>query len=547
MIANALKDIIVPGKIGNYYVVPQRILGFDITKTTVRATQVYLNARTVSIEKIYEEKLEKEDLSYPERVTQAIKAIMAKAERVDAIRSSLTSSNVIFKDLTLPFSDTQKIAMVINYEIEPFLPFAINQALIDFIIVSSDAVKKTSKILVAAVKKETVAEHKALFENAGVNVSDITIDLFDLYGLYNIIPTYSKLPDAVALIDIEFSTTRIAYIINGQLTFVRSIPMGLAQWAKAMSKQLGITPNEAFEKIIRFGLEKYDDKEYSDAIAKPLQELMQELQFTLTSFAGRSENHPLTKILLLGAGADVAGIAHVVEQKLHAPCVLFEINHVFTNSAIVNKTQQRIPSAFILSLSTALPTPTMQEFNLLQQEFAPSTETLFIKQLITALGLVILLLGSLIAHSYWQTYRLKKAAASSTAQVIQKLNTLGLNPANKRTLTEALRDAEEEVDKQEEIWFAFSIASRFSFLKHLYDLSLAVDRKSIGLNLTKLVLDGKNNTLELEGEVKDFDALATFERELQESKMFVSVPSQDLRMTKFSITLLLKKDGDDIT
>lgn len=543
MISRFMKDVLIPEKINGYYLVPQRVVGFDINKTSIHVTQLLLHGRTITIEKFIDQPLELEATApYADRVTQTIKTILTKVDRYDALRTSLSSSMAIFKELTLPFIDSEKISMVLNYEIEPFLPFPISQTIVDFIITQRMVEQQSSVVLVAAVKKEHIAEHLSYFEHAGVSPTAVTVDLFDLYGLYKIIPRYAQEVGNTILMDIGFNVTRIAFIVDGKLTLVRTLPKGMLQWAKTVAQATGTTPNEALEKIIRFGLEHNNDQAYNKSLEESLTSFLSEIKFTLDSFIAQTKaNQTINKIFLLGQGADVAQITNFFNKQLNTPCELFEINELLKTDFVTLKKGNRIPRSAILSLSTALITPTIAQFNLRRQEFSVTQMSLFYKQLITAASLLLFIFGGLLAHTYWQVGVLKKSAQKFESEIVTTLNKRGLSKA--KNMNDAIKQAEEKVTQEEAIWFAFSSQKRFSFLKYLQDLSIAIDKEATGLNLRKLTINEQEpRTMILEGKVDNYDQVILLEKELKQSNMFISVPS--VQKLEFSIPLQLKKNGE---
>ncbi len=542
MIGRFIKNVLIPEKIGSYYLIPQRTIGFDINKTSIHATQLLMSGKNIVLEKFIDQPLELETTApYQERVTQTIKTILQKVDRYDMIRSSLSSSTAIFKELTLPFTDSEKISMVLNYEIEPFLPFPIAQTIVDFIVTQKNLQQQSSTVLVAAVKKEHIAEHLAYFQQAGVLPSAVTVDLFDLYGLYRIIPGYAQEMGNTILVDIGFNVTRVAYLVDGKLTLIRILAKGISQWAKTVAQATNTTPNDALERIIRFGVED-NDQSYNNALQESLTSFLSEIRFTIDSFLTQTKTGPtINKILLLGPGADLAQISNFFNKQLQITCELFEINKLLKTDFISLKNENRIPHSAILSLSTALITPTVENFNLRRQEFSEDRITVFYKQLITASVLLFLIFGGLLLHTYWQVSALRKTAQSFETEIVTTLNKYGL--AKSKNLTDALKQAETKVSQEEAIWFAFSSQTRFSFLKYLQDLSTTLDREATGLDLKKLIItEQEPRTILLEGEVSNFDALKILERELKQSNMFTSIPS--LQSIKFSIPLPLKKNGD---
>lgn len=543
MMGQFIKNVLVPERIGSYYLIPQRILGFDINKTSIHITQLVRQGKSVVLEKFIDQPLELEPTApYNERISSTIRTILSKVDRYDSIRSSIASSTAIFKELKLPFTDPEKISMVLNFEIEPFLPFPITQTIVDFIITQTNATLQQSTVLAAAVKKEYITEHISYFEQAGVNLNTLTVDLFDLYGLYKYIPRYAQEPNNNVLIDIGFNAIRIAYIVEGKLTLVRTLSKGISAWAKNVSQLTAISPQEALEKIIRFGLEHNNDQAYNKAIKESVLATLTELRFTLDSFIAQTKTgQPINKIFLLGQGAEIATIESFFNNQLHITCELFEINELLKTGSVSLKNENRIPRYAILSLSTALITPTIERFNLLKQEFEPTHRSVFYKQISTATLLLLLVFGSMVTYTWWQVNMLKKTAQSYESEIATLLNKRSL--AKSKNMNDAIKQAEEKVSQEESIWFAFSSQTRFSFLKYLQDISTAIDREAIGLVLKKLVItEQEPRSMVLEGEVADFDSLKILEHELKQSNLFTSIPS--IQSTKFSLTLPFKKAGE---
>lgn len=543
MIGRLINDVLIPKRVGSYYLIRQRILGFDIGKTSIHVTQLLLHGKKVTLEKFIDQPLELEPtVPYNERVAKTIAKLVTKVDRYDSIRTSISSSIAIFKELTLPFSDPEKIKMVINYEIEPFLPFPINQTVIDFIITQSNPLQKTSVILAAAVKKEQIAEHISYFEQAKVRPEAITVDLFDLYGLYKCIPKYKDALGNYVLIDIGFNTTRIAFIVDGKLTLVRTLAKGMLQWAKNVAQKTNINSNDALEKIIRFGFNHNNDPQFNDAIKESITSFLNEIKFTLDSFAAQTKTeNRINQILLLGQGSDIAQLPKFFTQQLGIISVLFDVNELLKTDFITLKNENRIPQSSILSLSTALVTPTVENFNLRKQEFSVTDSGLFYRQLFTALSLIFLTFASILFYIYWQLGTLKKTLRNYESSIVSTLKQRGLTSA--KSLNEALKKSEEKVKQEETIWFAFSSQTRFSFLKYLQDLTAAIDREATGLDLRKLIITEEPRNIILDGEVRDYDALKILEKELKRSNLFSSIPS--LQAPKFTIPLPLKKNGEE--
>ncbi len=527
-----IRNIFIPEKIGNHYIFAKRIIGFDIGKTHVSATQLFLKGKTITIEKSIAIPLEAGTTNnYDERVVAALKIILAQVDPYDALHTSLSSSLAIFKELKLPFLDHAKIRMIIEFEVEPLLPFSIHDSVIDFIVTQQNTEDKSSEVLVAAVQKQHIIQHIDLFAQAGANPDLILIDLFALYGVYNLIPAYADAPGGTVLIDLGAQTTNIAYIYNGRLKLIRSLSKGVLTQAKAVSQALNIQVHEALESIIRFGLEKGASPSYMQAMTSTTQDFWQDISFTLNSFITQTQykSERVTTILLLGGGAQIKGLAPFVAQQLGIPCELFQIHKILQSPSLSFSTKNGIPPTNVISFCTALPTPITTDFTLRRKEFSITTDrSLLNKQLLTAGILFVAIFLTLFLHSFLQLRALNNAAYQAEQEVITHLKEefKGI-PRDEEDLETVVQQANAEVQREQKLWFAFANPARVSFLHYLLELTSRIDKEALGFSIDRLLIT--ENSITMTAHVKNHDALIELEKALREpkSKLFRHIEGQN--------------------
>lgn len=568
-----IKGILLPEKIKSYYLFTKIVVGIEINKTKIIATKTRIAGTTSTIESIIEENIsessfasystkatkdtssesladasldttaettsstaestsdtatEKQEVFEQEKLAQekadptsvALTAILAKIGTYDEIHTTLPSSLAVFKELKLPFTSRDKISMVIGFEIEPLLPFSLRDAVVDFIITRNIPEEKSSEILVTAVQKHHIAQHLALFEAAGVNPNVITIDMIALYGLYRHIEAYKNLQGGTALINITGHSTAIAFMINGQLKTVRTLPKGIIALTKQIAQELDKPSQEIVDHLLRFGLEQTDNAEYSATIQKVTGDWWESVNFTLNSFTAQLLNRqPMTKIIFLGNGSLIKGFIPFISQKAGISCELFTTPETIQDPACTIKNGNLITPFNVISASAALPLPITVDYNLAQKEFITQDNTLLLKQFIVLAVFTLSLFAALITHYYIQTSKLKEVAQKSEQQALNILKETFKDLEDTKTLDEETLDsARAELEEKQKRWFAFSHQARASFLQYLLELSSKIDRKSIGLQVEQVTIS--EGILTLKAEVKDYEALKVFERELEQSKLF---------------------------
>ncbi len=534
-----IKQLFIPEQIRGYYIFPFKILGVDIGKATIKAALILCKGREIIIERFFEAPIPPytSPSDYTEHTAAALKIILDQAGHYDTIISAMPSSQAIFKELKLPFIGLETIKKIIGYEVEPLLPFSLADAAIDCIITKENKEEKTSEVLVAAVQNQYIAQHLAIFEAAGAQPEKITIDLLALYGLYSIIPTYAQQKGGVVLLEIELQNTRMAYIYDGQLRSLRTLPKGLLDQARAVALKMNISEQEAFEHIIRFGLEADHNDAYINAIKQAFTTFFNDILFTLQSFVAHTNGtQSISKIIVFGSSATVKGLPQLITDLSHIKTEIFQINGLIHNGFGVSA-KTAVPQPNIVSLATAIPLSKTKAFDLRQKEFAISDQKTLLYQLITAGALLLFILGALIGNTLWQVSRLRSESRQSEQEVIDTIKEHIKNiPDDATTLEEVLDAAKNQVNQEEKTWSAFSGAARARFLEYLLELTNKV-KADLGLDIEKLSISG--DTIIMRASVKDFPALTTLENDLNQSKLFKVEPVHDPK--NFTMTIHIIK------
>lgn len=405
-----IRDLFFPEQLGGYYFFNKRIVGFDIGKTHITATQILLKGRSVIIEKTITEKIDLNNgVDFLENVGNALKKIVQQCDAPYEIRTAFASSTAIFKELRLPFISRQQIAMTIDFEVEPLLPFSRDDAIVDFIITAENLSEKSSDILVVAVQKQHIAQQMELFQAAAIAPDAMCVDVFSLYSFYAKSIGYNTQPGAVVLVDMGSHTTTLLYVLDGKLRLIRSLAKGSIQLIKSVSETMQLPLHQVMEMIIRYGLEKDGDPVYHKALTQALELFWREVAFTIQSFVVQTESvDRACHLLLFGGGSYLKGLAPWVTKLLKKQTTLWDIDLAIHDCGIQIESKTAVSRGMIMSLSAALPLLPGADCSLLKKEFTSSGQaTAFKKQFLTSCALVCLIFGSLITETILQVSSLQ--------------------------------------------------------------------------------------------------------------------------------------------
>lgn len=533
---NFIKNVFLPERIKSYYLFSKTVVGIEINKTHIIATKTRVSGKTSSIEAIIEELIPEEvpdaEISAP---SLALQRIFARIGSYDEIRTVLSSSVVIFKELKLPFVSRDQIKMVIGFEIEPLLPFPLRDAAVDFIITRIIPEEKSSEVLVTATQKHHISHHINLFEQIGIKPDVITVDMISLYNLYKQMDATIQLQGGTALINLTAQSTTILFMLNTQLKLIRTLPKGIIALTRQIAQEQQKTPQEIMDYILRFGIETTPD-EHSIATEKSITEWWESINFTLTSLSNQLLNRqPVSKIIFLGRGALIPGLLAFINKKTGIDCQVLQANHISDTATFVLKNKNLITPVNAISASSTLLTEMVADYNLIQEELIAPDNRLLITQLIMCLLLTITLFATLITHYSLQTRKLRKAFVSSEQEALKELRENFKTIEEDDDLEEAITAANTELEVLQKRWFAFSNQSRTSFLQYLFELSTKIDHKALGLRVERLTID--DGFLILKAEVKDYDALKILQQSLKQSPLFSDVESPETLQFTIRITL----------
>lgn len=506
-----IKSIFLPETTKTRRLISKRILGLTLQEDTFYAAQVYATSKKTFIEKV----------TQGPNTNEGIQRLIATS-KFDRINIAIPSSIVTFKELTLPFLDIDKIRMVIEYEVEAMLPFAIHEAIIDFIITDQDVKNKKSQILVAAIREQDLTPIFDTYRNAGIDSDIITIDLISLYSLYLQIPSYKQLPRQSALINIEQRNTSIAFLTEGQLRLIRTLPKGIQH----LKEETQIT------------------------------DFLNEIQFTLNSFALKlSNSKEINKVFFTGQSDLIPNLLETCNKQLQLTCEFFACEKLFKTGLFKNNVRKLVTKwgHYAVALGTAIPYQPFDEFNLRKKTFEQLYTPLAGKQIIAGLILAIIIFITVGLRGFWEISDLHSTSQKKEAESIVKL-TRFFPPTSplrkKKNYKILLKEAETTIARKKESWAPF-IHENLQPLEILQDLTITMEQQLFNITIEKVSLERDNQGMplvEITGLFKSkpgahFKDFGTFVKNFEQaSKMFVlkDRPEEELTEDGVKFTFKLK-------
>jgi type IV pilus assembly protein PilM len=561
-----MRNILLPEKIGTRRLFNQRVLSIMMQDDYVRGSVVLVKSKSSVVEKLIEIPLVEgtsEDLVHSPEET--LIGLVAAAGKVDEIRVVIPTAMTIVKELEVPFTDTEKIRMVIEYEIESLLPFSLEEAIVDFVVTKSNKELQSSQILAVAIRKQDLAGILQPFEQSNIKVRTILVDLFATYGLYQKISIYRDLPGSTALVDIGQQGTRITFLQGGQLKLTRYIAKGLNFILSHISEETGMDKNTVWTHLQSVGAKQLDTQDpLEKTVQTNLMNFLNEVQFTLNSFSLKLNYYEgISKILFTGKATTIPNLMEFSTEFLQIPSELFDPKKIFDDRSIKNHAQ--LPpqewGSFINTLGATLGPIEFEGFNLRRKEFALLDVDLGLRQILVGCVLLFFSLGTIGFVGYSQVADLHNVARSLELDQIARLKALLPRKDQKQSpkLPAVLKKAEELLKEKTALWSPFG-QERIKPLEILLEVTQTFDKNQFKLDVDEFILTEKeagNPIIELEGFFKSDKGLGYHHAEweqlvdhIKESPLltFVEPPSTipaAEKGLKFSVKLQKKGRPDN--
>lgn len=359
-------------------------IGLDIGTSSIKAVELTnLSDNKILVanfckEQISAESTEGLEIAKKEELTKlALKKLLEKTHfKTKRAVVSLLGDDVVIRYVKLPFMSKEELKNAIKYEAEQYIPFNIDNVVLDCQILGEEIVesqKKLNCILVAA-KEDAVNRIISLIGSVGLEPAVIDCDVFAIQNSYE--ANYGvKENETVALINIGARLVSLNIFEDGITRFARDIQFGSNMLIKDISKEFK-SDFQSSEKIIieeasiiieseEVEITRLPDKtdrsfKIFDTIVSNLTKLVGEIRRSFDFYEAQAKKRAVNKVVISGGGSLIKNLDKFLSEKLK---VKVEYHNPFTaispvRNNISNGTNQNYdaaPSGTVAPGGTAAP------------------------------------------------------------------------------------------------------------------------------------------------------------------------------------------------
>jgi general secretion pathway protein L len=210
-------------------------LGLDIHQDTVSAVVVKSTMKGGIVDAHLQMRLDQEPSEEQHPLTSTLEKIAEVVNFKEVICVvALPSGSVSYRNISVPFKDHKKIRQILPYELEPMLPKAADELVVDYYVVQED---EKSDLLAATLEKETLDTYLDILAQFHIDPVLITIGAFPTAVTLN---HHKDSYEDMVVVDSDNRTHTLYIIVNRRIALVRSFARSKTAQSDLMALSLNI-------------------------------------------------------------------------------------------------------------------------------------------------------------------------------------------------------------------------------------------------------------------------------------------------------------------
>ncbi|MBT3182339.1 MAG: pilus assembly protein PilM [Deltaproteobacteria bacterium] len=535
---------------------PNRIIGIDLGSYSVKVAVIERSFRTFSFVEFYERPIQYNELLSPEESKAiALQGLIDDYNMSwDVASSGLPSQRVTSRLLTFPFGSTKKIDQAITFEIESFIPFAVEEMVLDYTILWQN--KNASRVMAVYVQRGELVKLLSLLDSVNVDPRFVCVEGVDQINLINLgmVPPEG----AYAIIDIGHEKSTVTICHGRNIGYIRAVSLAGKAITEAIANKLSVPYEEAEKLKIEMGQlplvedEVVDDtsKAVIDAVRSVVDEFLLHLRQTFFTFR-ETEDVPVEGVYLTGGTSRLPGIDRYLSDALKLNVTYLNcLDFHFCRIDRADAHRHVIPQALALSLKGVAGSG--PDINMRTGEFSYKGDVEQIGGNVRRIGIVVAIIIFLALVNFTVKYYSVKKQVDKLRDDVVTLVRQAMPETPKKALNSPKAALSliksKESDIQERMDQLNSMVG-VSPLDILNDVSTALperDKFKIEVNDVSIA-DGR---VTLSGIVDDFKAVDTVKQAFEDAKEFKNVSTGNVSKgvkgeVKFKLSMELVGEGDN--
>ena len=330
------------------------VWGIDIGQCAMKALRCTLEADGTMVADKYDyieypKILSQADADPENSIREAIEEFLSRNDVVgDEVAISISGQAGLSRFFKPPPVDARTLPDIVKYEVKQQIPFPIEDVIWDWQQLGGtivDGRTVDAEVGLFAMKREAVYRALRPFDDAGVEVDLVQLSPLSIYNVIcqdviKDVPDSESFdpenpPESLVVMSMGTDTTDLI-VTNGIKLWLRSIPIGGNHFTKQLSRELKLTQAKA-EHLKRNARQSENPKLVFKAMRQVFNDLVNEVQRSLTFFQSMDKTAEVSKLVLLGNAAKLPGLRQFLNKQLEIDIAKVTEFETLSGSDVVNQ------------------------------------------------------------------------------------------------------------------------------------------------------------------------------------------------------------------
>jgi len=268
------------------------------------------------------------------------------------VNASLSGSSVIVRYIEMPSMKKEELKSAVKFEAERYIPFNINESVIDCMALGKSAKSATGgeTVLLAAAGKRDVNNLLGILKDGGLEVNVIDIDNFAVLNSFQRLGKNNK-EDTYAFLNMGAKFCNMNIVRNGCVCFTRDVLCGGMDITDRIKDTMGLSLEEA-ERLKRNPEKKRE--EVFNAVTSVLERLTSQIRMSFDYFESQFGKN-VEKIYISGGTSYLFDIAGFLKDNLGVDIIMWNpFENIKISEGVTEEAIGRFPAVFAVAVGLAL-------------------------------------------------------------------------------------------------------------------------------------------------------------------------------------------------
>jgi Tfp pilus assembly PilM family ATPase len=492
---------------------PQTIVGLDIGPHTIKAVLFtpkgltggrILAARTL-------------DINACGGIEPALKKLTAEDKSFSNTPClvCLPPADVMFRQVSLPFHDDNKIRKTLAFELEPLIPQAVDEVVADYLTIPRDG------LLVAALTKKIIRD---CIEKVEVNLGNVSIIDISSTALASQILAGKTSAACGVILDIGAGSTAASFYENGAIVQIRSLAFGGEQITAALAQDLSVEKDAAEQ--LKINSDYPASCATVDAVCRHFcSELKNTIEYMKLN--GSLQNDP-AHITITGGGALFVVLQKELETSFSLPLEVLDLIRMKQLEIEENIRHECPPQIMNTAIAAAMRAfAGRKSFNFRQGELAAKNVRFNLKGQIKWAAVVAGIIFLLAIVNQVLDYSLKTKRLDSIKKQISLI--FKKDSPETKIMVDPVQQLKTKLAEDKKTFGFYKGDTGITVLNILKEISSLI---SPSLDIVITTLSYENSIVSIKGEAKKTDDISTVRNELLKSRYFKDVTMGSTSLAK---------------